>query len=273
MAETGWRVFFLPERPPRHPAETGQTERAVVWSASYTAFGQATLEIQEIPNNLRFPGQYADAETGVHYNWFRYYAPEIGRYLRTDPIRLEGGDVNWYGYVWNNSINLTDPFGLQVGLTPIHWRLIKILPKNEDNNTAYSDSYLCNAACSTTCWAVGGAICAVVSTSCTVGSVVTVGGLSIPCTAAIITACTASGGASNVCALARTDICGDNPPCEPTPTPTPPPAFTPPPTPMPPVIILNPDGTPGIFFDPNTGCALINGGWTCQPSSTPKIGE
>ncbi|MEW6079692.1 MAG: RHS repeat-associated core domain-containing protein, partial [Thermodesulfobacteriota bacterium] len=44
--------------------------------------------------NFRFPGQYYDAETGLHYNGFRYYEPEIGRYLRKDPIGFFSGDPN-----------------------------------------------------------------------------------------------------------------------------------------------------------------------------------
>jgi len=61
--------------------------------------------------NTRFPGQYYDAETGLHYNRFRYYDPSIGRYVSADPIGQLGG-VNLYSYVSNNPVNWFDPFGL-----------------------------------------------------------------------------------------------------------------------------------------------------------------
>jgi RHS repeat-associated protein len=59
-----------------------------------------------------YPGQYWDAETGLQYNWHRYYDPNTGRYLREDPIWLVGG-INPYVYVENNPMNLVDPFGLE----------------------------------------------------------------------------------------------------------------------------------------------------------------
>jgi len=62
--------------------------------------------------NLRFPGQYYDNETGLHYNYFRYYDARSGRHLRPDPIGLEGG-VNAYSYVDNNPILYSDPIGLK----------------------------------------------------------------------------------------------------------------------------------------------------------------
>ncbi len=89
----------------------------VVWKAEYEPFGQAFID--EDPDqdglavtcNLRFPGQYFDAETGLHYNYHRDYDPSTGRYLEADPIGLQGG-MNQYAYVRNNSVNWIDPEGL-----------------------------------------------------------------------------------------------------------------------------------------------------------------
>ncbi|MFG0515905.1 RHS repeat-associated core domain-containing protein, partial [Kluyvera intermedia] len=61
--------------------------------------------------NLRFAGQYLDRETGLHYNTFRYYAPDMGRFITPDPIGLNGG-INLYSY-GPNPLNWIDPLGLK----------------------------------------------------------------------------------------------------------------------------------------------------------------
>ena len=85
---------------------------AVVWAALYSSFGEAqVLPSSTVENNLRFAGQYYDKDTGLHYNQQRYYGAKTGRYLKSDPIGLEGG-INIYLYVKNNPLNNSDPFGL-----------------------------------------------------------------------------------------------------------------------------------------------------------------
>lgn len=86
---------------------------AVVWSATYDAFGKATVDAAStVVNNMRFPGQYFDAETGLHYNGNRYYDASTGRYVTKDPIGFYGGDANLYRYATNDPVNEIDPMGL-----------------------------------------------------------------------------------------------------------------------------------------------------------------
>jgi len=83
----------------------------IVWNADYKPFGQANLPNETVGNNLRFPGQYYDIETGLHYNWHRYYDPSTGRYLSSDPIGLRGG-LNTFLYALSTPTMLTDYQGL-----------------------------------------------------------------------------------------------------------------------------------------------------------------
>ena len=89
----------------------------VVWRWEGAAFGNTTPnedpdgDRQVTTINLRFPGQYYDQETGLYYNWNRYYDPKIGRYITSDPIGLDSG-LNTYAYVFNNPLRFTDPLGL-----------------------------------------------------------------------------------------------------------------------------------------------------------------
>jgi RHS repeat-associated protein len=81
-----------------------------VWEAQALPFGAAQVVNDRIEMNVRYPGQYYDTETGLHYNVMRYYHPGLGRYLQSDPIGLDGG-INTYGYAGQNPIMAYDPTG------------------------------------------------------------------------------------------------------------------------------------------------------------------
>ncbi|MGV3068251.1 RHS repeat-associated core domain-containing protein, partial [Proteus mirabilis] len=108
------------------PEALTNSEGEIVWQGQYSAWGH--LQRQTRPTstfnreqNLRFQGQYFDKETGLHYNTFRYYAPDLGRFTQQDPIGLAGG-INLYAYA-PNPLTWVDPWG---------WSCIKSF--NKKNN-------------------------------------------------------------------------------------------------------------------------------------------
>ena len=89
---------------------TGSTQ-AVVWSAAgYQPFGTTGTVTGTITQNLRFPGQYYDADSSFYHNGFRDYMPNLGRYLEFDPVGL-GGGLNAYGYTKANPLKYIDHSG------------------------------------------------------------------------------------------------------------------------------------------------------------------
>ncbi|GAB2190513.1 hypothetical protein MAH1_21210 [Sessilibacter sp. MAH1] len=92
----------------------------IVWNWEGTAFGQTPANDNGITVNLRFPGQYFDAETGLHYNHYRDYDPRLGRYVQSDPIGLVAG-TNTFGYVSGNPMMYYDPDG------ELAWFLVPIV--------------------------------------------------------------------------------------------------------------------------------------------------
>lgn len=103
---------------PRVITDNAGTE---VWRWDSAPFGETLPNEQPDANasskftfNQRFPGQYFDAESNLHYNYFRDYDPASGRYVQSDPIGL-GGGINTYGYVRGDAVSQVDPFGLANG--------------------------------------------------------------------------------------------------------------------------------------------------------------
>ena len=96
------------------PLKLTDNSQNVAWDGVRAPFGEMSITTNAVENPLRFPGQYFDAETGLHQNWFRDYDPGIGRYTRSDPIGLYGG-LNTYAYVGGNPLLRSDPMGLACG--------------------------------------------------------------------------------------------------------------------------------------------------------------
>ncbi|MBI6632759.1 RHS domain-containing protein [Pseudomonas paralactis] len=103
------------------PEQLTETDGHIVWQAKYRVWGNTVEEISEPyfleQQNLRFQGQYLDREIGLHYNIFRFYDPDVGRFTTTDPIGLAGG-FNLYQYA-ANPIGWLDPWGLSA-CAPTH---------------------------------------------------------------------------------------------------------------------------------------------------------
>ncbi|WP_162140742.1 RHS repeat-associated core domain-containing protein [Arenimonas oryziterrae] len=99
-----------------HPAKDKIIWR---WNLTNTAFGEHAPSADPDANsitytfNLRYPGQWYDSESKLHYNYFRDYDPAIGRYVQSDPIGMNGG-VSTFSYVNSSPIGLVDPFGLDI---------------------------------------------------------------------------------------------------------------------------------------------------------------
>jgi RHS repeat-associated protein len=110
MIKPGEEVYYYHNDHLGTPQVLTDDTQTIAWKAVYTPFGEAVASIQTVDNPFRFPGQYYDSETGLHYNYFRYYNPQTGRYITPDPIGL-GGGINLFAYT-NNPVNTIDIYGL-----------------------------------------------------------------------------------------------------------------------------------------------------------------
>jgi RHS repeat-associated protein len=158
------------------PRRLIQSDGQVAWQWAYSAFGDekptiaknrfantdlnqsfGTTAVPAVTFNLRYPGQYFDQETSLHYNYHRSYSATTGRYTQADPIGLDGG-WNRFGYVGQNPLSFTDPLGLQTslqwcyqtpanaatcneaGMTPIPIRIPPTIIFPDDCNNACKDA-------------------------------------------------------------------------------------------------------------------------------------
>jgi RHS repeat-associated protein len=140
------------------PRRLIQSDGQVAWQWAYSAFGDekptiaknrfantelnqsfGTTSVPAVTFNLRYPGQYFDQESNLHYNYHRSYSAKTGRYTQSDPIGLDGG-WNRFNYAELNPISKIDPEGLAVGsAVPI--------PSPGSNMSTKPDEKICFVDC------------------------------------------------------------------------------------------------------------------------------
>jgi len=153
----GTSIYFVHNDHRGAPVMMTDSSAEKVWEANYKPFGEVEVDEdpdgdgKAIELNVRLPGQYYDKETGTYYNYYRDYDPSLGRYIQADPIGImmdfsdpqmqvaidhglpltQGMDLRGgahlhdpfsqlnhpYGYVNQNPLMLTDPFGLAPKMT------------------------------------------------------------------------------------------------------------------------------------------------------------
>ncbi len=155
------------------PRRLTQSDKKIAWQWAYSAFGEeqpttgrnryvdpvttpnaGSTTIADVTFNLRYPGQYFDKESNLHYNYFRSYDSRTGRYTQADPIDLQGG-WNRFAYVESDPLMSVDPDGLKKKAPPIPGDYGKqpYVPDYWRNDTyrRYRDGYYASVCVKTTC--------------------------------------------------------------------------------------------------------------------------
>ncbi|MDT7486809.1 RHS repeat-associated core domain-containing protein [Citrobacter koseri] len=117
FSEPEKRIYFYHNDVNGAPLRLTDEFGGMAWSQKAGPWGAWNEQTGSVRNPLRFQGQYFDEESGLHYNRYRYYEPESGRYISADPLKL-GAGLNLYAYA-PNPLNWIDPLGLSA-CAPTH---------------------------------------------------------------------------------------------------------------------------------------------------------
>jgi RHS repeat-associated protein len=108
-------VYYVHVDHLHRPVKMTSEAKATVWEAVWQPFGGLHAVTGAASINLRFPGQWFQAETGLHYNWHRSYDPSLGRYTQVDPLGFVDGP-SVYGYAGGSPFRWVDKDGLRRGI-------------------------------------------------------------------------------------------------------------------------------------------------------------
>jgi RHS repeat-associated protein len=130
---------------------TNSTTGVKTWTASYDPFG-GVRTVTGAPISARFPGQWFQAESGLHQNWMRDYDPTTGRYLQADPLGLVDG-ASVYGYARQSPGRYVDPKGEYTSSEksePVQYSISSPLQSNigdlfDQRSTSQNEASICLA--------------------------------------------------------------------------------------------------------------------------------
>jgi RHS repeat-associated protein len=104
-------TYFVHTDHLNRPVRMTNAAKAAVWQALWKPFGEVQAITGTASLDARFPGQWFQIESGLAYNWHRYYDATTGRYTQADPLGFVDGP-GVFGYAGSAATMWADPFGL-----------------------------------------------------------------------------------------------------------------------------------------------------------------